>query len=154
MKINIDVDDSLQEDRITIHCREITEEIIRLQRLLAEQHPRGQTLSAYIGDTEYFIDVNSVLFMEAEGNYISLHTTQSIYKIRQRLYELEELLPRAFVRISKSTIVNTDEISSIKKNIVGASEVAFRNCPKKAFASRNYIKSLLQIMDEKRLKNG
>ena len=48
MKINIDVDDSLQEDRITIHCREITEEIIRLQRLLAEQHPRGQTLSAYV----------------------------------------------------------------------------------------------------------
>ena len=36
MKINIDVDDSLQQDMITIHCREITDEILELQRLLSQ----------------------------------------------------------------------------------------------------------------------
>ena len=94
----------------------------------------------------------TILFLEADGNYISVHTAKSIYRVRQKLYELEELLPRDFLRVSKSTIVNTELIASIKKNITGASEISFRNSTKKTYASRNYIKALIEIMDEKRLK--
>ncbi|SCY43444.1 transcriptional regulator, LytTR family [Pseudobutyrivibrio sp. AR14] len=152
MKINIDVDDSLQQDMITIHCREITDEILELQRLLSQKQTGGQKISAYIDDTEYYVDVKTILFLEADGNYISVHTAKSIYRVRQKLYELEELLPRDFLRVSKSTIVNTELIASIKKNITGASEISFRSSIKKAYASRNYIKALIEIMDEKRLK--
>ena len=152
MKINIDVDDSLQQDMITIHCREITDEILELQRLLSQKQTGGQKISAYIDDTEYYVDVKTILFLEADGNYISVHTAKSIYRVRQKLYELEELLPRDFLRVSKSTIVNTELIASIKKNITGASEISFRNSTKKAYASRNYIKASIEIMDEKRLK--
>lgn len=152
MKINIDVDDSLQQDMITIHCKEITDEILELQRLLSQKQTGGQKISAYIDDTEYYVDVKTILFLEADGNYISVHTAKSIYRVRQKLYELEELLPRDFLRVSKSTIVNTELIASIKKNITGASEISFRNSTKKAYASRNYIKALIEIMDEKRLK--
>ena len=127
MKINIDVDDSLQQDMITIHCREITDEILELQRLLSQKQTGGQKISAYIDDTEYYVDVKTILFLEADGNYISVHTAKSIYRVRQKLYELEELLPRDFLRVSKSTIVNTELIASIKKNITGASEISFRN---------------------------
>ena len=152
MKINIDVDDSLQQDMINIHCREITDEILELQRLLSQKQTGGQKISAYIDDTEYYVDVKTILFLEADGNYISVQTAKSIYRVRQKLYELEELLPRDFLRVSKSTIVNTELIASIKKNITGASEISFRNSIKKAYASRNYIKALIEIMDEKRLK--
>lgn len=90
--------------------------------------------------------------MESDGNYILVHTSQDIYKTRRKLYELEELLPRDFIRVSKSTIVNTVRISGIKKNITGASEISFTHSTKRAYASRNYIKALIEIMDEKRLK--
>ena len=78
MKINIDVDDSLQQDMITIHCREITDEILELQRLLSSKQMGAQRISAYIDDTEYYVEVKSILFMEADGNYISIHTGKSI----------------------------------------------------------------------------
>ncbi len=152
MKINIDVDDSLQQDVITIHCREITEEILELQRMLSDRQSGGQKISAYIGDTEYYVDVKSIIFMEADGNYISIHAGKNIYRIRKKMYEMEELLPRNFLRISKSTIANTDLICSIRKNITGASEISFRNSTNKAYASRNYIKTLMELMNEKRLK--
>ncbi len=152
MKINIDVDASLEQDMVTIHCSKITEEILELQRLLSSQISGGQKISAYIDETEYFLDVRTVVFMEADGNYISIHTAKDIYRTRQKLYELEEILPRDFFRVSKSTIINTGLITSIKKNITGASEISFKNTPKKAYASRNYIKALFEIMDEKRLK--
>jgi len=152
MRINIDVDPSLEQDMITIHCKEITDEILELQRLLSNQASGGQKISAFMDDTEYYLDLKNIIFLEADGNYISIHTGKDIYRTRQKLYELEEMLPRDFIRVSKSTIVNTTMISSIKKNITGASEVAFKNSVKKAYASRNYIKALLEIMEEKRLK--
>ena len=152
MKINIDVDDSLEQDSITIHCREITDEILQLQKRLLESSPGGMKISAYQDDVEYFLDLKNIIFMESQGNYILIHTAGDIYKTRQKLYKFEELLPRDFVRVSKSMIVNTQRISAIKKNITGASEISFSGSMKKAFASRNYIKALIEIMDEKRLK--
>ena len=41
-------------------------------------------------------------------------TREEAYEVRQKLYELEEILPIAFCRISKSTIVNTKQIYSIE----------------------------------------
>ena len=152
MKINIDVDDSLEQDVITIHCRQITDEILELQRMLSEKQSGCSKISAFIEDTEYYVELKTIIFMEADGNYISIHTGKSIYRVRQKLYELEEILPRNFMRVSKSTIVNTDLITSIRKNITGASEISFRNSTKTAYASRTYIKALIEIMDEKRLK--
>lgn len=152
MKINIDVDDSLEQDSITIHCREITEEILELQRSLVDRKSSQMKISAYQDDTEYFLELKSIIFMESQGNYILIHTAKDIYKTRQKLYELEELLPRDFIRVSKSSIVNTLKISAIRKNITGASEISFAGSNKSAFASRNYIKALIDIMEEKRLK--
>ena len=152
MKINIDVDNSLEQDSITIHCRELTDEILELQRSLAGTNLNSLRISAFQDDVEHFLELKSIIFMEAEGNYIQIHTAKDIYRTRQKLYELEEILPRDFIRVSKSTIVNTVRITAIKKNITGASEISFSNSNKIAYASRNYIKALIEIMDEKRLK--
>ena len=89
MKINIDVDDSLEQDSITIHCREITEEILELQRSLVDRKSGGLKISAFQEDTEYFLDLKNIIFMESSGNYILIHTAKDIYKTRQKLYELE-----------------------------------------------------------------
>lgn len=69
-----------------------------------------------------------------------------------KLYELEELLPASFLRVSKSAIINTGQIRAIHKNITGASEVEFNGSNKRAFVSRSYFKLLTNKMEEKRLK--
>ena len=152
MKITIDVDDSLKQDYITIHCKELTDDILELQKSLLSKSSSSLRISAFQDDVEHFLELKAIIFMESDGNYILIHTEKDIYKTRRKLYELEELLPRDFIRVSRSTIVNTMRISGIKKNITGASEISFGNSNKKAYASRNYIKLLIEIMDEKRLK--
>ncbi|WP_420544021.1 LytTR family DNA-binding domain-containing protein [Streptococcus equinus] len=152
MKITIDVDDSLEQDYITIHCKELTDDILELQKSLIGKSSSDLRISAFQDDVEHFLELRAIIFMESDGNYILIHTEKDIYRTRRKLYELEELLPRDFIRVSRSTIVNTIRISGIKKNITGASEISFGNSNKKAYASRNYIKLLIEIMDEKRLK--
>ena len=152
MKITIDVDDSLEQDYITIHCKELTDNILELQKSLLSKSSSSLRISAFQDDVEHFLELKAIIFMESDGNYILIHTEKDIYRTRRKLYELEEHLPRDFIRVSRSTIVNTMRVAGIKKNITGASEISFGNSNKKAYASRNYIKLLIEIMDEKRLK--
>lgn len=58
---------------------------------------------------------------------IEIDNTTEVYYVRYKLYELEKVLPGHFVRVSKSTIVNSDKIYSILRNITFSSKVAFRN---------------------------
>ena len=64
-------------------------------------------------------------FFETDGEKIYGHTKDEAYEVKQKLYELEGLLPIAFCRISKSTIVNAKQIYSLEKSFSGTSTVNF-----------------------------
>ena len=103
-------------------------------------------------DKEYFITLEEVLFFETADATVAVHTSDDIYSTKQKMYELEEILPGSFMRVSKSTIINTKKIRSIHKNITGASEVEFSKTMKKAYVSRMYIKALMNKLEEKRIR--
>ena len=88
-----------------------------------------------------------ILFFETEDKWINVHTAEDIFQTRQKLYELEELLPRYFLRISKSAILNTHKVYSIHKNIAASSVVEFVDSHKQVFVSRNYYKVLIHQME-------
>ena len=73
-----------------------------------------------------------------------------MYQVKYRLYELEEFLPGHFLRISKSTILNTEKVYAIRRNLTASSEVEFQNTHKQVFVSRAYYKSLRHKLEEKR----
>ncbi|MDR0875735.1 MAG: LytTR family transcriptional regulator, partial [Clostridiales Family XIII bacterium] len=83
-----------------------------------------------------------ILFFETEGKKIYAHTRDEVFEAKLRLYELEELLPRSFLRVSKSAIVGTKAIYAIDKNPVGPSTIHFRGSHKKLSVSRQYFKIL------------
>lgn len=70
--------------------------------------------------------------------------------IKYRLYELEEILPKYFVRVSKSTILNVNQVYSIDKNITSSSIIKFSKSYKQVYVSRNYYKILKQRLEERR----
>jgi DNA-binding LytR/AlgR family response regulator len=67
------------------------------------------------------------------------------------LYELEELLPGFFMRISKSAILNTNQVYAINRNLAASSVIEFRNTHKQVYVSRNYYKPLKNKLEEKRI---
>lgn len=153
MKIKVETDPNITEDEIILHCKELNEETITIQKRIAEIIQAGLKLTVVRGDLEYFLELKEILFFETAGVTVAVHTTNQIYETHLRLYELEKMLPGNFLRVSKSTIINTDKIRSIRKNIAGASEVEFDSSAKKAFVSRSYFKVLTNKLEEKRLKN-
>lgn len=82
---------------------------------------------------------------------IYAHTLNEVYQVKYKLYELEEILPQNFIRISKSTILNINHIYSITRNITSASLVEFKNTHKKVYVSRGYYKVLkLKLLEKRR----
>lgn len=87
LKITIDVDDSLEQDYITIHCKELTDDILELQKSLVSKSVGSLRISAFQDDVEHFLELKTIIFMESDGNYILIHTSQDIYKTRRKLDE-------------------------------------------------------------------
>ena len=92
-----------------------------------------------------------MLFFETDGNTINVHTADDIYETRYRLYELEEMLPGSFMRISKSAVVNTNRIYSISRGMSASGVIQFEHTHKQLYVSRLYLKPLKQKLEEKRI---
>ncbi len=152
MKVKIEMEDSLEEAEIIIRCGALDETILKLQNYILELHHSNQVLTLEREDTEYYVAVKNILFFETEGRSLYAHTKDKMFKANYKLYELEEMLPANFIRISKSTIVNMDYIYSISRNLAASSVVEFMDSKKTVFVSRGYYKVLVERLKMRRLK--
>lgn len=152
MKIQIEIDTALQESELRIRCPEINEDITKIQKMISELTTNQQQMVFYQGDTAFYFQVNSLLFFETAENGISAHTADDEFFVKYKLYELEELLPPYFMRISKSTILNTRKVYSITRSPTSSSKVEFQNTYKKVFVSRNYYKLLKCMLDNQQME--
>lgn len=152
MKIQIECDEHTKETQVVIRCGELNEQVKQIQQVLAKLADSNQRFVFYKGDTEYYLSLEDVLFFETDGKTIQVHTRNDIYQTRYKLYELEELLPGNFMRVSKSAILNTHQVYSITKSISSSSLVQFRNSHKQVYVSRMYYKPLKCNLEEKRIK--
>ena len=148
MKVRIELDPQMDEPEMIIRAPRLTEDVARLQQLILEQ--KMTPLTFYKDRSEYFVDVSEILFFETDGEKIYGHTREEAYEVRQKLYELEEILPIAFCRISKSTIVNTKQIYSLEKSFSGTSTVNFYQTHKQVHVSRHYYQLLKERLKEMR----
>jgi two-component system LytT family response regulator len=84
-----------------------------------------------------------LIYIEAEGNYISLQTEKSKHLLYETLSSFEQKLnPKIFVRIHRSTIVNINFIKEIQSHFNGDYSVILKNT-KVLRMSRNYKENLI-----------
>lgn len=150
MKIQIEIDEELQEEQIIIRCSSLTDKVKKIQHALSDIENTSAKLILYKNEVEYYIDLGEILFFETGIKGIEAHTSKDIFHAKAKLYELETILPSSFMRISKSAILNTDKVYAISRNITSSSIVEFQDTHKQVFVSRNYYKPLKNKLEEKR----
>ena len=150
MKLKLEMVPEMEETEVIIKCANIDSDILRLQQVIDEFMHGKNSFVFFKEDTEFYFSVEEVLFFETEGNKVNAHTADDVYTVKYKLFELEELLPGHFVRISKSGIVNANKIYSIQRNITSSSAIEFQGSHKQVFVSRSYYKILKNKLEEKR----
>jgi DNA-binding LytR/AlgR family response regulator len=147
VKIHIEVVGDLSEDEVIIRCGRVDETINKIHQFIAEQAQAVGKITFFKQNQEFYFPLENVLFFETEGEHIYAHTSNDVYRIKYRLYELEELLPNDFARVSKSTIVNIRKIYSITRNLTASSLVKFVGTHKQVYVSRHYYNELRQRLN-------
>jgi DNA-binding LytR/AlgR family response regulator len=147
VKIHIEVDGDLTEDEVTIRCGRVDDTINKIHQFIIEQTQSAKIITFYKQNQEFYFPLEDVLFFETEGEHIYGHTANDAYRIKYRLYELEELLPKDFIRASKSTIVNIRQVYSITRNLTASSLIKFAGSHKEVYVSRFYYNDLRQRLN-------
>lgn len=150
MKITVEINENCIEDEVVIRCREINETVSRIQKAVTDVSRKDAKIKLTKENKEYYISIDEILFFESDEEGISAHTVEDIFLTKYKLYELEQILPWQFSRISKSAILNVEKVYAITKNITSASIVEFKDTPKQVYVSRAYYKPLMSKIEEMR----
>ncbi len=148
MKIHIEIVGDLTEDEVIIRCGRVDDTIQKLHQYILEQTQSPVKLTFYKDNQEFYFPLDDVLFFETDGEHIHAQTAEDAFRIKYRLYELEDMLPKNFVRASKSAIVNTRKIYSVTRNLTASSLIQFAGSHKQVYVSRYYYSNLRQRLSQ------
>lgn len=99
----------LQEDEITELPMALGSSITKTPQKFLE------TISVKTGQKIHLVQVSDILYLQAEGDYVMIHTPDGKYLKEQTMKYFEENLPaERYIRIHRSCIVHADCISKIE----------------------------------------
>ena len=94
-------------------------------------------IQAQVGSSLRMISTREVLFFRADEKYTRVQTMEGEVLIRKTLKELEdELDPKEFWRIHRSTLVRVDAIAEVKRDLRGRQMVRVRHSEEELEVSR------------------
>jgi two-component system LytT family response regulator len=86
----------------------------------------------------FFIKTDDIHWIEAEGNYVRLHSGKESHLLRETISALESQLdPKKFMRVHRSTIVNLDCVKELQSWFHGDYRIIMRG-GKELMLSRSY----------------
>ena len=96
MQIEIKLDESCKEPKIIIHTDKMTEEVSQIVKLLSEEKP--EVFAAIHENGEIILlEQTEIIRIYAENDRVYAKTKDGSYRLKARLYELEE-------RLNKKTV--------------------------------------------------
>lgn len=156
MEIFIHEDKELSDSKIEIYCPEVNEEILDM---VAKLRVYDKKITGVKDGGTYIIEIDRILYVESvdkktffytngEDEKYSSRKEQStygsqngygVYETPLKLYELEERLGKSdFFRASKSTIINFNQIQSLRPDFGGRMLIQMKN-GEKLYVSRQYV---------------
>jgi len=144
MKIKLIINRKYTEPEIHICNEEKNDETDRLVQLVAQAV--STTITGYTDNEMKIITCESIIRIYTENHKIYATTTDGIYRLHQRLFELEEILDgRLFTRISNSEIVNLRKIKRLDTSVTGTILMYLQE-DIKTFVSRRYVTKLKKAL--------
>lgn len=103
-------------------------------------------IQASVGATLRLISTREILFFKSDEKYTLVQTEQAEYLIRKSLKELEdELDPKEFWRIHRSTLVRASAIAEVTRDFRGRQLLSLKGHAEKLEVSRNHTHLFQQM---------
>lgn len=123
MKLRIVIDPNRDEE-IIIYAHEKSHLVCEIEELLKNH---SVDLIGYTENETVKLDLNDVYCFYTEDNKVFALMENEKYRLKSRLYQLEENLSDNFVKINQSCIANIKKIGRFKATVGGSLTVVFKN---------------------------
>ena len=150
IKVRTNISSEFQDIEICINAPERNEIVQTLENeLLSKSLKSIQQIVAMQDNDIFIINVSDIILFFGENNFCK--TKDGIYKIKERLYYLEEVLPtKEFVRISNSAIININHVKCFNTSIVGKIKVKFKDGTEEDVSKRRTTE-IMRFLKERRM---
>lgn len=147
MKFKLIIDKTKEEEVIaSVHDRsELTDRIEEMVLAFSG----SDRIAGYTEDDMKmlsFADIECITILD--GKTCAIDTKGTHYRLRQRLYELEKVLPANFIRINKSAIANENRLERFTVAYNGAVDAIFK-CGYTEYVSRRCFAQIKRRYDAK-----
>lgn len=104
------------------------------------------------GYTEDDIKMLSIAEIECiivwDGKTYAIDNKNCRYRLKQRLYELEQQLPSSFIRINKSSLANESALDRFTVTVAGSVDAVFK-CGYREYVSRRCFAQIKRRLESK-----
>ena len=122
-----------EEIIVTVHNR--TALIDEIEALI-QRHAGTDRIPGYTEDDIKMLSVSEIECITVlEGKTYAIDSKNHRYRLKQRLYELEQQLPSSFIRINKSTLANEARLDRFTVTYAGSVDAVFK-CGYTEYVSR------------------
>ena len=145
MKIKVIIDkEKTEEVVITAHAR--TPLIDEIETLISKHTDR---IPGYTEDEIKMLSIPQIECITVlDGKTFAIDSKNQQYRLKQRLYELEQQLPSSFVRINKSTLANENRLDRFKVTYAGSVDAVFK-CGYTEYVSRRCFAQIKRRLERK-----
>ena len=145
MKFSLIIDKNQEEEVIVrVHNPStLTEQI----EALVLAHNQTDRITAYTEDELRILKFSQIECITIlEGKVTAIDTKGNHYRLKQRLYELEPLLPASFIRINKSSFANESRLKEFTATFSGGVDAVFQ-CGYREYVSRRCFAQIKRRYD-------
>ena len=149
IKITTNISNEFKEASIIINAPELSDELQNVINYISNINTIPHQIMASKNNEIYFIDLNKVICFFSKDKYNYARTQDGTYKIKYKLYELEELLKQKdFIRISNSCIINIQQVSCFDTSILGTILVKLKDNTQETVSKRN-VSRIMKLLKER-----
>ena len=144
MKITEREIDDPEKEGVILEYVNFTKEFAEIKEYVEN---KGESIMGYSTQKECMqVRIEDVLYFEAVDGRVFAYTADDFYEIKCRLYQVEEKMTRKCMqRASKTTIVNSDHIISVRTALNGRLYVKMEN-DEEILVTRKYAKEISEYL--------
>lgn len=151
MKVSIEIDQKFEETKVRIECQSVDTPVQNLLNFIKGLDT--EFLVGKDGEMQHIMKPDEIHYCHTEKDGVIAVTANGSFKLKEKLYELEEILPaHKFIRLSKSVIANLHELSRFEASFNGTLCVYFKSGAKE-YVSRTYVTAIKEALKMNRRKN-
>lgn len=136
MKLELNIDEKIKETLVVVSANKINKEV---QNLINYIEYSSEYLIGIVENKASIIDIDEIIRVYIEDRKTFVVTLKDTYVVKKKLYEVENMVTRNFIKISQSEIANIKFIKNLDFSNTGTIVIKYKNSDI-SYVSRRMIK--------------